>query len=149
MKPDKEADVTIRQVQAITYAPSSSSGAVKRDEDPAQQELNFLQLLVAQISNQTPDSTLDPTAIATQFSQMQAAIGLVKLNAANSVYQQTSVANTILDRSVRIQRPGYNVSDPESTVEGVVSAVDFSGQVPMVKVDGAFYPLQSVVYVGS
>ena len=141
--------MTIRQVQGITYAPPSSAGTVRRDEDPAQQELNFLQMLIAQISNQTPDSTMDPTAIATQFSQMQAAIGLVKLNAANAVYQQTAVANTLLDRSVRIQRPDLDVRDPAAIVEGTVSAVDFSGQSPLVKVGDQFYPLQSVVYVGS
>ncbi|MEB3187336.1 MAG: flagellar hook capping FlgD N-terminal domain-containing protein [bacterium] len=141
--------MTIRQVQAITYAPPSSAGTVRRDEDPAQQELNFLQMLIAQISNQTPDSTMDPTAIATQFSQMQAAIGLVKLNAANAVYQQTSVASALLDRPVRIQRPGVDIRDPEAIVEGSVSAVDFSGPSPLVKVGEAFYPLQSVVYVGS
>ena len=141
--------MTIRQVQGITYAPPSSAGTVRRDEDPAQQELNFLQMLIAQISNQTPDSTMDPTAIATQFSQMQAAIGMVKLNAANAVYQQTAVANTLLDRSVRIQRPDLDVRDPSAIVEGTVTAVDFSGSSPLVKVGDQFYPLQSVVYVGS
>ena len=141
--------MTVRQVQAITYTPPRSSGAVAREEDPAQQEMNFLQLLIAQIANQTPDNPMDSTAIATQFSQMQAAIGLVKLNASSSAYQQTSIANALMNRPVKIQDPAADPALGPSLVEGEVTAIDFTGQQPMVKVGDRFHPLQSVIYVGS
>jgi len=141
--------MTIYGVQSITYNPPTSAGTTSTTAaDPAAQEMDFLKLLIAQISNQTPDSPMDPTAMITQYSQMQAALGLVKLNNASRMYQNSSLAAGLMQQPVKILR---QVAGEEGSkiVEGTVTAVDFSTDIPRVKVNGEYYALTDVIHVGT
>lgn len=141
--------MTVYGVQSITYNPPTAAGSTSTSNaDPASQEMDFLKLLIAQISNQTPDSPMDPTAMITQYSQMQAAIGLVKLNNSSRAYQNSSLAAGLMDQQIKINRqvPG---DEGSQIVSGTVTAVDFSTDVPRVKVNGEYYSLMDVIHVGS
>lgn len=141
--------MTVYGVQSIVYNPPTTAGTTSTSNaDPAAQEMDFLKLLIAQISNQTPDSPMDPTAMITQYSQMQAALGLVKLNNASRAYQNSAMAAGLMQQPVRIHRqvPGEEGSQ---LVEGTVTAVDFSTDVPRVKVNGEYYSLTDVIHVGA
>lgn len=141
--------MTVYGVQSITYNPPTTAGTTSTTStDPAAQEMDFLKLLIAQISNQTPDSPMDPTAMITQYSQMQAALGLVKLNNASRIYQNSSLAAGLMQQPVKILR---QVAGEEGAkiVEGTVTAVDFSTDIPRVKVNGEYYALTDVIHVGT
>ncbi|HEY9854242.1 MAG TPA: flagellar hook capping FlgD N-terminal domain-containing protein [Stenomitos sp.] len=141
--------MTIYGVQSITYNPPTATGAPSAtDADPAAQEMDFLKLLVAQITNQTPDSPMDPTAMITQYSQMQAAVGLVKLNNASRAYQNSSLAAGLMNQNVRIHNQAMG-DEGSQIVEGTVTAVDFSTDIPRVQVNGQYYSLTDVIHVGA
>lgn len=141
--------MTVYGVQSITYNPPTAAGATSTSNaDPAAQEMDFLKLLIAQISNQTPDSPMDPTAMITQYSQMQAALGLVKLNNASRAYQNSALAAGLMDQHVAILRqvPGEEGSQ---IVSGTVTGVDFSTDIPRVRVNDEYYSLVDVLRVGT
>lgn len=141
--------MTVYGVQSITYNPPTAAGTTSTsDTDPAAQEMDFLKLLIAQISNQTPDSPMDPTAMITQYSQMQAALGLVKLNNSSRTFQNSALAAGLMNQPVTILRqvPGEEGS---KIVSGTVTAVDFSTDIPRVKVNEEYYSLVDVLRVGT
>lgn len=139
---------SIYGVQSITYNPPTAAGTTTTESDPAAQEMDFLKLLVAQISNQSPDDPMDPTAMITQYSQMQAAIGLVKLNNSTRIYQNSSMAAALMQQPVTLRNPSAAEGDP-ALVQGTVTAVDFSTDIPRVQVNGLYYPLTDVIHVGA
>lgn len=137
--------MTVYGVQSLTYSPKVAPGTPpEQAQDPQSQEMDFLQLLVSEVSNQTPDSPMDPTAMITQYSQMQAAIGLTKLTDSSRTYQNSSLAANLLHQSVTIATG--NASAP---IRGTVSAVDFSGNSPQVEINGTYYPISSVLHIGA
>lgn len=142
--------MTVYGVQSITYDPQVSPGAVKTSSNPDQQEMDFLQMLVAQISNQTPDTPMDPTAMITQYSQMEASVALSKLNTSTSTYQNSAIASGLLHQPVTVKVPAMN-GDPAAatSTSGTVDGVDFSSDTPQIKVNGTYYPLADVLHVGA
>ncbi|MNL37353.1 hypothetical protein D3C87_1594960 [compost metagenome] len=82
----------------------------------------------------------------TQYAQMESSIGLMKLNATTSVYQNTAIASGLMDQQVEVK---VGTGDDAGTLKGKVTAVDFSGDSPMVKVGELYYPLSAVVHVGA
>ncbi|HEY9764976.1 MAG TPA: flagellar hook capping FlgD N-terminal domain-containing protein [Chroococcales cyanobacterium] len=141
------ADVSdVYPVVASTVSSKMKTKAVPKAVDDAQS--SFLQLLVAQISNQTPDSTLDATQMITQFAQMNAALGLQKLSS-NVNFQKLSTATTLLHQKVTVES-----TDPDtrqvSQISGEVTGVDYtdlSGE-PRIIVNGSPYNLDTVRRVG-
>jgi flagellar basal-body rod modification protein FlgD len=140
--------MTIYGVQSITYDPKTPAGqAPAPAANPQQQELDFLNLLVSQISNQTPDNPMDPTAMITQYSQMEASIDLIKLQASTSAYQNSALAGSLLGKQVQVKVKS-NGSEGE-TVSGTISGIDFSTDKPRINLNGAMYPLADVIHVGN
>lgn len=141
--------MTVYGVQSITYNPPTAAGTTSTSNaDPAAQEMDFLKLLIAQISNQTPDSPMDPTAMITQYSQMQAALGLVKLNNSSRAFQNSTLAAGLMDQPVKIQRQVWG-EEGSQIITGTVTAVDFSTDIPRVKVNEEYYSLADVIHVGT
>lgn len=136
-------------VQSITYTPPSSlGGSVQPTVDPQSQEIDFLKLLITEVSNQTPDSPMDSTAMITQYSQMEAAIGLSKLTASSRVYQNAATASGLMNQQVKVTAPATVPGEKESIVSGKVEAIDFSQDMPTVQIAGRSYPLASVIHIG-
>lgn len=133
-------------VQAITWKPPQTPGRVTSNgiEDSEDPMKEFLQLLVAQISNQTPDSPMDATQMITQYAQINAAIGLSHLKQASQAYQNSAIAASLIGQDVVIANAQQGLFE-----KGQVTAVDFSGQTPQVKIGETYYSLDDVVHVGS
>ncbi|MBO9541981.1 hypothetical protein J7643_15445 [bacterium] len=139
--------MSVYGVQGITYTPPKSVGSTTTTPtDPEAQKMDFIQLLIAEITNQTPDSPMEPTAMITQYAQMESSIGLMKLNAASTVYQNSAIAAGLMNQQVTVK---VGTGKDTGTFSGQVTAVDFSGDSPMVKVGELYYPLSSVIHVGA
>ena len=137
-------------VQSIVYTPPSSSGGSSDSTvDPNQQELDFLQLLISEVSNQTPDQPMDSTTMVTQYSQMQASIGMMTLNATTQTYQNSAIASALMNQMVSVTVPSGVQGQPDNVVTGKVTGVDFSGNSPTLTINGQSYLLSSVTHVGA
>lgn len=136
--------MAVRSIQGITHIPQggvSQNNSIGWDgKDPAEQ---FLKLLVAQITNQDPDHPMDSTDMITQFAQIQSALGLHNMTQASQTYQRVSTAASLMNQKVTL----YD-KERKLEVQGKVEAVDFTGAMPLIKVEGQFYPLDAVKTVG-
>jgi flagellar basal-body rod modification protein FlgD len=133
-------------VQAITWTPPKTPGRVtsKGIEDSEDPMKEFLQLLVAQIGNQTPDNPMDATQMITQYAQINAAIGLTHLKQATAAYQKTATAASLIGQDVVVSNAQQGLFQ-----RGTVTAVDFAGETPQVKIGDTYYSLDDVTHVGS
>ncbi len=133
-------------VQAITWNPPKTPGRVtskgiEESEDPMKE---FLQLLVAQIGNQTPDNPMDATQMITQYAQINAAIGLTHLKQSSAAFQKTTTASALMGQDVVVSNARDGLF-----AQGKVTAVDFAGETPQVKIGDTYYSLDDVTHVGS
>lgn len=133
-------------LQAITWSPPKTPGRVsskgiEESEDPMKE---FLQLLVAQIGNQTPDNPMDATQMITQYAQINSAIGLSHLNKASQANQKSSIAVGLIGKEVVISNIQEGLFE-----RGQVTAVDYSGPTPQVKIGESYYSLDDVMHVSS
>ena len=136
--------MAVRSVQGITYSPPTNVGqnnSIGWDgKDPSEQ---FLNLLVAQITNQDPDNPMDSTAMITQFAQIQSALGLHSMIQSSQTFQRVQTAGTLLNQKVRVHDTNHGLD-----ITGTVLGVDFNGPMPRINVDGRLYPLDAVKTVG-
>ncbi|MNK60772.1 Basal-body rod modification protein FlgD [compost metagenome] len=131
-------------LQAITWSPPKVPGQVtnkgiEESEDPMKE---FLQLLVAQIGNQTPDDPMDATQMITQYAQINAAIGMSHLNQASQANQKSAIAAGLIGKDVVVSNIQQGLFE-----RGQVTAVDYSGKTPMVKIGDTYYSLDDVTHV--
>lgn len=147
---------------SATYA-SDSSSAVSKEElesmgytvsDPSEDLglsfTDFLQLMVAQMQNQTIDSAADPSDMVNQLVQM-------------SVVQMMSSVKTSLDNLTDASTMTYAASlvgktvtvgsyDDEGNVQEIVGTVTGTGtyqNTPVIFVNDQMYPLNSIMAVGT
>ena len=131
-------------IQAIAWNPPKTPGrinsqGIEESEDPMKE---FLQLLVAQISNQTPDNPMDATQMITQYAQINSAIGLSQLNKATQANQKSAIAASLIGKDVVISNAQQGLFE-----RGKVSAVDYSGPTPMVKIGDTYFSIDDVTHV--
>lgn len=134
------------KVQSITYVPPAGQGGAAPATlggTPQQSAMDFLQLISAEITNQSPDSPVDDTAMITQYSQMNSAIAFQQLAQESSVYDKTAEASPLLNQQVIVLDP-----DGKTVSQGTVTGIDFSGSDPLLTVNGRIFPLASVLKVG-
>jgi len=79
--------------------------AAKSSQDPIGSDIvkiteEFVKLLIAQVSNQDPDKPLDPTEMITQYSQMIATMGSIKLSNSVNHFEQVKLAEQLIGRTV-------------------------------------------------
>jgi len=101
----------------------------------------FLKLLVAQLRYQNPLAPSDPSAMlgqTAQFTQVESLQALAATQAQLSTLSQTGVAAGLVGREVSA------VAADGSAISGVVEAVRFAGQGPVLVVGGAEVPLAAV-----
>ena len=148
---------------ASTYAASESSATMSKEEleklgysvsDPNEDLgldfTDFLQLMVAQLQNQTMDSTADTSDMMNQLVQM-------------SVVQMMSSVKTSLDTLTDASTLTYAASlvgktvtvgayDSEGNVQEIVGTVTGTGtyqDTPVIFVNDEMYPLSSIMAVGT
>jgi len=93
---------------------------------------NFATMLITQITNQDPDTPMDPTAIIAQFAQVQTSMGMAQLSQNNAYYSQIQAAMSTVGTHITMVDP----SQTNVSYDGVVSGVDLSSGVPAVIVTG-------------
>lgn len=131
-------------LQAITWSPPKvpgrvTSNGIEDSEDPMKE---FLELLVAQISNQSPDEPMDSTQMITQYAQINAAIGMSQLNKASQANQKSAIAANLIGKEVVVSNVHAGLFE-----RGEVTAVDYSGSTPMVKIGNTYYSIDDVTHV--
>jgi flagellar basal-body rod modification protein FlgD len=126
---------------------ASAAGATTATTSTAGKEFDkdtFLKLLVAQLSNQDPSSPMDTSDMMAQTTQLSMMESLSELQASSreqfALQMRMSAADLV----------GQQVTwkDAEGTTQsGVVTSVDYSGSVPLLKVGTTDLPLDSVASV--
>jgi flagellar basal-body rod modification protein FlgD len=126
-------------VSPITSATSADSAAQTQAQLPQQTltQNDFLQLLVAQLSQQDPMDPVSDTDFAAQMAQFSA----LQENQAMQQNMSGIQAAGLLGGTVTVQ-PGQG-----SPITGVVSEVTYSAGVPSIIVNGNSYTLSQILSV--
>jgi flagellar basal-body rod modification protein FlgD len=100
---------------------------------------DFMKLLATQFQEQDPLKPMDDTAFIAQTAQFTA------LQQATTLTQQVSqmAANTYIGRQVSVNNQQGKV------ITGTVSAIDTSGSTPQLIINGAEYPVSSMLGIQS
>ncbi|HEY9721145.1 MAG TPA: flagellar hook capping FlgD N-terminal domain-containing protein [Oscillatoriaceae cyanobacterium] len=130
---------TVQGYKLLNIVPQPPAALQDATSTSANPELDFIQMMVAELQNQDPDKPMDPTTMVTQLSQMNAAMAVQREAYLTSADSQVSTAASMLGRTVAIKDPTTGAS-----VDGKVSTVDYSGDAPQVVVNGQPYPLNAV-----
>jgi flagellar basal-body rod modification protein FlgD len=121
----------------FTSAPAATSTPVTTAPAPSQAlGINdFMKLLATQFQEQDPLKPMDDTAFIAQTAQFTA------LQQTTTLTQQVSqmAANTYIGRQVSVNNQQGKV------ITGTVSAIDTSGSTPQLIINGAEYPVSSML----
>ncbi len=123
---------------------TAANAAMKKDVGLDQDA--FLQLLVAQIKNQDPMNPQDSSAFVQQLAQLSQVQQTYNINP-NLKNLLTSQNNGTTLSSVSFIGKNVTAQQGDTTVQGVVTGVDLSGDTPVLNVNGASVPLTSVISV--
>ncbi len=123
---------------------TAANAAMKKDVGLDQDA--FLQLLVAQIKNQDPMNPQDSSAFVQQLAQLSQVQQTYNINT-NLKNLLTSQNNGTTLSSVSFIGKNVTAQQGDTTVQGVVTGVDLSGDTPVLNVNGASVPLTSVISV--
>jgi flagellar basal-body rod modification protein FlgD len=107
-------------------------------------QVDFLKLLVAQLSAQDPMNPVSDTDFAAQmaqFSTLQATQAMQTNLAGLESSQAVLQANSLLGRTVQVK------SASGATTSGVVSAIGIQAGTPSITVNGQSYDLSAVLSV--
>jgi flagellar basal-body rod modification protein FlgD len=133
-------------IETITSASSGmySAAAVEASagkDNAALDKQAFLELLIAQLSNQDPSSPMDTDSLMTQTTQMASMEALTEL----STTQRESFALQMRANAVGLvgQQVSY-AGAAGAAVVGTATGVSFAGAVPTVTVDGTEVALTAV-----
>jgi flagellar basal-body rod modification protein FlgD len=127
-----------------TTAPDSSGTPVTTTGPKVLGQDDFLKLLAVQFQQQDPMKPMDDTAFIAQmaqFTSLDQSSSMLKQMTQLSATQGLSTANSYLGRQVTID------NGDGTTAVGVVSAVQVSGGAPQLVMNGAPYPVSSVIRV--
>lgn len=140
----KSSSPTTEEVESMGYTVNSADDTLGLDFT------DFLQLMVAQLQNQTIDNAADTSDMLNQLVQM-------------SVVQMMSSVKTGLDTLSSVSTMTYAASlvgktvtvasyDEEGNIQEVVGTVTGTGtyqNTPVIFVDGEMYALNSIMAIGT
>ena len=118
---------------------SSSSSAVELKYDGKDITESFAKLLISQISNQDPDSPMDPTAIVSQYATMMSSIGMARMVNDSDHWEQVRIAAGLVNKTVDYKDLGGSIAN------GTVTAADFSSNTPTLEIDGSSIPVANIL----
>jgi flagellar basal-body rod modification protein FlgD len=124
---------------------SGSSGSSSGIQDAASIQKDFMNLLITQLRNQTPDSPMDSNQMAsqlTQLSQLQQVEQLGKSVQQMTFSQQMSQGAGLLGKAIAYQPKGAEVP-----LAGVVSQVQMQDGAVKLKVGNDLIDIASVLAV--
>jgi flagellar basal-body rod modification protein FlgD len=122
------------------YSAAAVESSAAKDNSTLDKQA-FLELLIAQLSNQDPSKPMDSDSLMTQTSQMASMEALTEL----STTQRESFALQMRANAAGLvgQQVSYT-GDAGTPVVGTATGVSFAGSVPTVTVDGAEVSLDAV-----
>jgi flagellar basal-body rod modification protein FlgD len=124
----------------------TQTGAAATAKTPSKEldKDTFLQLLVAQLSNQDPSSPMDTSQMMAQTTSLSMMESLSEIQ--TSAREQFGLSMR-MSATELVGRQISWVDAAGKTQTGVVGSVDFSGSVPILKVGTTDLPLDSVAGV--
>lgn len=132
----------------MTAIPVSSIGATRTDastgvEAPTKEldKDTFLQLLIAQLSNQDPSSPMDTSQMMAQTTQLGMMESLSEIQASSR--EQFALQMRMAAADLVGQQVTWTDADGKAQT-GLVSGVDYSASVPTLTVGKTSIPLDSV-----
>ena len=131
---------SITSASSGMYSPAAVEASAGKDNATLDKQA-FLELLIAQLSNQDPSSPMDTDSLMTQTTQMASMEALTAL----STTQRESFALQMRANAAGLvgQQVSYTAADG-AAVKGIATSVAFSGPVPTVTVDGLEIALDAV-----
>jgi flagellar basal-body rod modification protein FlgD len=132
---------TITSASGGMYSAAAVESSATKDNSALDKQA-FLELLIAQLSNQDPSKPMDSDSLMTQTSQMASMEALTEL----STTQRESFALQMRANAAGMvgQQVSYLGPDGATPVSGTASTVSFAGAVPTVTVDGVEIALDAV-----
>lgn len=115
----------------------ANSGAV----NPSTKKMNFLELLISQITHQNPMEPMDNETMVNQMVQFESLEKLDQLNEtmnSSMVFQNMMNSINFLGKEVAVKDDAGNIKT------GKVTGIRIEGGFPGVVVNGSFYPATSV-----
>lgn len=131
--------VTNALANAVTTATAPTTTSSDQTQNQGQ---NFMQLLLAQMTQQDP---LQPMSNQDLMSQIIGIETLDRLDSLNTSVQGLATSNTVTAGDLLGKT--VEVADGNSTVKGTVESIRLGGSTPQVVVDGTAYGLNSVTSV--
>ncbi|RZL00025.1 MAG: hypothetical protein EOO89_30725, partial [Pedobacter sp.] len=136
------------------------TNTTSKSADPIGDDINktveeFAKLLIAQITNQDPDKPAEMTETITQYSQMLASLGQIKANNAIVQFGQVNVSQDLVGKKIAYTTGKQYDSEKKQYVDishvDVVTAVDFTGTAPAVRVAGsnAVVPVANIIGISN
>ncbi|VTR77544.1 flagellar hook assembly protein FlgD [Cellulomonas hominis] len=121
----------------------SQTGAAAPTNTPSKEldKDTFLQLLVAQLSNQDPSSPMDTSQMMAQTTQLSMMESLSEIQ--TSSREQFALQMRMASADLVGKQVTWTDADGKAQT-GVVGSVDYSGSVPILKVGTTDLPLDSV-----
>ena len=111
---------------------------------------DFLQLMVAQLQNQTIDNSMDTSEMMNQLVQMSV---VQMLNSVQTSLDNLTATNTMTYAASLVGKTVTVGSyDEDGNIQETVGTVTASGtyqDTPVIFVDGEMYPLNSIMAVGT
>lgn len=111
---------------------------------------DFLQLMVAQLQNQTIDNSMDTSEMMNQLVQMSV---VQMLNSVQTSLDNLTATNTMTYAASLVGKTVTVGSyDEDGNIQETVGTVTASGtyqDTPVIFVDGEMYPLSSIMAVGT
>jgi len=133
---------SITSASSGMYAPSVVEASASASTDNATLDKQaFLELLIAQLSNQDPSSPMDTDSLMTQTTQMASMEALTEL----STTQRESFALQMRANAVGLVGQQVSYTGAAGTpVVGTATGVSFAAGVPTLTVDGTEVSLDAV-----
>jgi flagellar basal-body rod modification protein FlgD len=132
---------TITAASGGMYSAAAVESSAAKDPSALDKQA-FLELLIAQLSNQDPSKPMDSDSLMTQTSQMASMEALTELSTTQResfALQMRANAAGMVGREVSYLGP-----DGATAVTGTATGVSFAGPVPTVTVNGVEVALDAV-----
>ncbi|WNB85238.1 flagellar hook capping FlgD N-terminal domain-containing protein [Cellulomonas sp. ATA003] len=132
---------TVTAASGGIYSAAAVEASAAKDPGKLDKQA-FLELLIAQLSNQDPSSPMDSDSLMNQTTQMASMEALTEL----STTQRESFALQMRANAIGLvgQQVSYVGADGVTAVTGTAGGVSFAGPVPTVVVDGTEVSLDAV-----
>jgi len=140
----------IMPVQTVS---SASTDPVGNDVVKITEE--FAKLLIAQVSNQDPDNPVDNTQIVTQYSQMLATLGTIKMQNSYNQFEQVKIGADSVGKTITYKDPisPYKTDADGNQIPnekvGIVTEVNFETDTPRIKISGVdtYVPIANILKI--